>query len=170
MLGDVGQLFTVYEKNWKCVECGQENYATRPRCYRCRGHKPQGENNYSLDPALQAVQNGGTINWKEAIDPSSYQIYYYNTQTGETQWERPAEMGPAPHATGWFGRGKAGSMASMLYNQKNEAYLRRPARKQKEFIDPKKYHIEGANEFNIWYGRYLGDNERGAGRMDHGMT
>jgi hypothetical protein len=39
----------------------------------------------------------------------------------------------------------------------NKVYLSRPARKQKEFIDPKKYHLEGAQEYNIWYGKYIGD-------------
>jgi hypothetical protein len=28
--------------------------------------------------------------------------YYYNKETGVTQWERPAEMGPAPLATGIY--------------------------------------------------------------------
>jgi hypothetical protein len=28
-VGDVNQLFTVYEKNWNCADCGQENYAAR---------------------------------------------------------------------------------------------------------------------------------------------
>ena len=50
--------------------------------------------------------------WREAIDPSSQQLYYYHLDTNETRWERPEEMGPAPHATGWFGRGAAGSQAS----------------------------------------------------------
>lgn len=27
--GEFGQLFTVYEKNWHCKDCGQENYASR---------------------------------------------------------------------------------------------------------------------------------------------
>lgn len=67
-------------------------------------------------------------------------------------------MGPAPMATGWFGRGKAGSAAAQMYAEMNKTYLSRPARKQKDFIDPKKYHMEGANEYNIWYGRYIGDN------------
>lgn len=98
-VGEVGQLFTVYEKNWKCPDCGQENYATRPRCYRCRSHKPEGEN-YVMDPALEAIQRGETIQWKEAIDPTSHQIYYYNETTGQTQWERPSELGLAPTATG----------------------------------------------------------------------
>lgn len=156
-VGEAGQLFAVYEKNWHCPECNQENYASKKRCSRCRQHKPEGTNNYIVDPALQAVQSGQKIPWKEAIDPTTYQIYYYNTETNVTQWERPAELGPAPHATGWFGRGQSAA-ALQMYLQKNLVYLSRPARKQKDFIDPKKYHLEGANEYNIWYGRFLGDH------------
>ena len=63
---------------------------------------------------------------------------------------------------GWFGRGVAGSNAAQQYKQKNDYYLSRPAKKQKDFIDPKKYHMEGANEYNIWYGKYLGDYDKGA--------
>lgn len=37
--------------------------------------------------------------------------------------------------------------------------MKKPARKQKDFIDTSKFHTEGANEYNIWYGRYLGDQE-----------
>jgi hypothetical protein len=47
-----------------------------------------------------------------------------------------------------------------MYEELNATYLSRPARKQKEFIDPKKYHVEGANEYNIWYGRFLGENDK----------
>jgi rubredoxin len=28
-VGEQNQLFTVFEKNWDCPECGQENYARR---------------------------------------------------------------------------------------------------------------------------------------------
>lgn len=28
-VGHLNQLFTVYEKNWNCPDCGQENYAAR---------------------------------------------------------------------------------------------------------------------------------------------
>ena len=28
--------------------------------------------------------------------------YYHNKETGATQWERPAELGPAPLATGMY--------------------------------------------------------------------
>lgn len=129
----------------------------RPRCFRCKKAKPKGENNYVMDPALEALQSGKEIPWQEVIDPNTFQVYYYNKTTGVTQWDRPEEMGPAPMATGWFGRGKAGSLASQAYAELNQIYLSRPARKQKDFIDPKKYHTEGAQEYNIWYGKYVGD-------------
>ena len=51
---------------------------------------------------------------------------------------------------GWFGRGQVGSTAAQRFAEQNALYLSRPARRQKDFIDPKKYHIEGANEYNIW--------------------
>lgn len=158
-MGEAGQLFTVYEKNWHCPECNQENYATRMRCFRCKSKKPESEdqNNFVQNPALVAVQAGKEIEWQEAIDPASYQIYYYNKVTGATQWERPVELGPAPIATGWFGRGGSGSSAK-LYADQNARFLMRPARRQKEYLDPKKYHTEGATEYNIWYGKYVSES------------
>jgi hypothetical protein len=110
-----------------------------------------------MDPAAKAFQEGKEIEWQEVVDPNSYQIYYYNKKTGVTQWDRPVEMGQAPTASGWFGRGKAGSKASEIFAELNRVYLSRPARKQKEYVDPKKYTLQGAEEFNIWYGKYVGD-------------
>ncbi len=72
----------------------------RPKCSRCRKSKPANLNNYVVDPALQALQAGKEIEWQEVVDPATYQVYYYNKVTGVTQWDRPAEMGPAPVATG----------------------------------------------------------------------
>ena len=46
----------------------------------------------------------------------------------------------------------------------NRVYLSRPARRQKDFVDPKKYHLEGANEYNIWYGKYMGEFNNKADR------
>ena len=160
-VGAMGQLFTVYEKNWFCIDCKQENYASRHKCFRCKKNKPETDRNYVMDPALEAMQSGetGACPWKEAIDPNSYQMYYYNTITGETQWERPEAMGAAPIATGWFGRGKAGSTAALIYSDLNDKYLTRPAKKQKDYIDPSKYHVEGAQEYNIWYGKYMGSHD-----------
>jgi hypothetical protein len=53
-----------------------------------------------MDPAFEALQAGQEIEWQEVIDPASYQVYYYNKNTGATQWERPVELGAAPMATG----------------------------------------------------------------------
>jgi hypothetical protein len=41
-IGDQGQAYTVYENNWLCPDCSNENYANRSRCYRCRAPKPDG--------------------------------------------------------------------------------------------------------------------------------
>lgn len=74
-------------------------------------------------------------------------------------------MGPAPIATGWFGRGQAGGSAGQYYQEMNEVYLSRPARQQKEFMDPKKYHTEGANEYNIWHGNYGRDFDNSKNKL-----
>lgn len=42
--------------------------------------------------------------------------------------------------------------------ENNARYISRPARKQKDFVDPKNSILEGANEYNIWYGKFLGDH------------
>lgn len=101
-VGEMGQLFTIYEKNWNCPDCSQENYASVPRCFRCKRKKPVGQENFVSDPALEAMRAGKEIEWSEAIDPNTYQVYYYNKKTQQTQWERPVELGPAPTATGTF--------------------------------------------------------------------
>ena len=43
----------------------------------------------------QDVSTGLPENWLETVDPSSGQVYYYNSVTNETSWERP---GGAPAA------------------------------------------------------------------------
>jgi len=114
-----------------------------------------------MDAALQAMSEGKAIAWSEAIDPVSHQVFYYNKETGATQWERPLEMGSAPLATGWFGRGKAGSNAAQRFSERNTLFLSRPAKKQKDFVDPRKYHTEGNTDLNIWYGRNQGFDKDG---------
>ena len=99
-VGAMGQLMTVYEKNWTCPDCKKENYASVPKCFRCKKKKPAGLDNFVSNPALDAVRSGVEIEWAETIDPTSYQVYYYNKKTGATQWDRPAELGAAPMATG----------------------------------------------------------------------
>ena len=133
--------------------------------------------------------------WKEIFDVSARHLYYVNAATGETQWERPLEMGPTPHASGWFGRGAAGSTAAAGYERNNEEYLNRsarlevrrpcggspcrhferererrrdldfknkdtlsPAGKQVEYLASQQGILEGANEYNLWFGKFLGDH------------
>ena len=100
--GEMGQLFTVYEKNWNCPDCSQENYASVPKCFRCKRKKPAhlAKENMVVDSVVETLRSGGEIDWMETIDPNSYQVYYYNKKTGVTQWERPPELGAAPMATG----------------------------------------------------------------------
>lgn len=92
-LGDVGAAYTVYEKNWFCADCSHENYARRQRCFRCRAKK------VAAPDALVVDSKGDQHSWREALDPATHKIYYYNVETNQTQWERPAEMGAAPHGT-----------------------------------------------------------------------
>jgi hypothetical protein len=56
--------------------------------------------------------------------------------------------------------------ASAKYMDLNKKYLERPARKQVDHIETKHSKFEGANEFNIWYGRYQGETFRGGKAKD----
>lgn len=152
VVGGLGSSYTVFEKNWICDECETENNATKLRCVRCRAKKkPKG-----LEEDASRTEEGS--DWKEIFDPKAKHLYYHNTMTGETQWERPLEMGPTPHSSGWFGRGAAGSTAAAGYERNNVEYLKRPARKQVEYIASKNTVLEGAYEYNIYWGKYIGDH------------
>jgi hypothetical protein len=151
-LGDVGAAYAVYERNWECPDCGHDNYARRKRCFRCRAPK------VSRPDALVTTSQGPAHHWREALDPASGKIYYYNTQTDATQWERPAEMGAAPHSTGWFGRGRVGTNEGDRYEALNAKFLTRPARKQLDAMPTANSQLEGAYEYNIWYDKYVGDH------------
>lgn len=178
VVGAMGSSYTVFEKNWTCQECHAQNYATKVRCVRCRAKKPQaggGLVHGGAAPRTETADNNGSSSaadvrhgeWKEIFDPNAKHLYYHNTATGETQWERPVEMGPTPHASGWFGRGAAGSKASQGYERNNDEYITRPARKQVEYIASKSTVLEGAYEYNIYWGKYIGEHwaeEKGGSR------
>ena len=61
------------------------------------------------------LQAGEASQWREAIDPKTNLLYYFNTVTGQTQWQRPLEMGPVASGTGWYGRGAAGDPLVIAY-------------------------------------------------------
>ena len=107
-----------------------------------------------VDPKLQKDHG-----WREVLDPKTQQMYYWNTKTQQTQWERPSEMGEAPSGTGWYGRGAAGSKTFDRLGKEDMQYRMRPAYKQAEEMDERKAkRLEGANEFNVWYGKYVGEH------------
>eukprot|EP00968_Pinguiococcus_pyrenoidosus_P001405 scaffold63_cov306-Pinguiococcus_pyrenoidosus.AAC.29 len=84
------------------------------------------------------------------MDPKSNQLYYYNTKTGASQWERPKELGATPMASGWFGRGTTDPSAVSIASL-NARWMQRPARVQVQMGSKVKYNMEGNQEYNIWY-------------------
>ena len=73
-VGEKGQLFTVYERNWHCSACNHENYPVRIRCVRCKKKKPDGGHDYVQDPALVSLRAGEAVPWQEAVDPATNQM------------------------------------------------------------------------------------------------
>lgn len=52
------------------------NRALHTRCKRCRARKP------ANSAPLMQFQGSAPSAWREAMDPSSNQLYYYNTEVG----------------------------------------------------------------------------------------
>lgn len=151
--GAPGQAHGVYAKQWKCPACGADNFPSREQCFRCKEERPFGAD---VQPTgLQPVEDSP---WREVLDTRTRQIYYWNRETNATSWARPAELGPAPYATGFFGRGTAGVNAQTELAARNAEWLKRPARKQASVDPTKLQRAEGSNEYNIWYNKYIGDS------------
>ncbi len=169
--GPVGASFAVVNANWKCVKCKAENLSKRSRCGRCRAKKPAGGGGQVWHEGAVAAAAGEDHGWREAIDPNTKQLYYFNMQTKETRWDRPKEMGEALAATGWYGRGKAGSTAQAELDEKNAEYLKRPAVKQVDEVRAKDVsYLQGTENFNIYYGKYNGDHWSRKRNLDPAKT
>lgn len=152
------------DQTWVCDACRAKNAPTRDRCLRCKASRPQ---ILAAVDAAAAASTGAAApapadSWREALDPTSRQVYYVNMATGETSWARPVSLGAAPLASGWFGVGSVsggGAQAALL--ARNARWRVRPARKQAEVDTSRLQRAEGANEYNIWWGRFIGDGWRG---------
>ena len=176
--GPRGASYAVEAVKWKCPKCGFKNRDREKSCKRCRARRPaaavaasggvEGASASSASASSASVaaparpqKNHG---WREVLDPTTQQLYYWKESTGETAWDRPAAMGPAPAGTGWFGRGKGGSDKGNRLEEADAKYRQRPAFQQAEEIDQSKVsRLEGTNEYNIWYGKFLGEHWRREG-------
>jgi len=145
---------------WQCASCCKFNNVDQLRCVQCKKKKPDDTVDFPKPPDDAEI----TAAWKEHVDPESEQVYYFNTITGATQWERPIALGPAPYATGWYGRGAVNGGMAQEYLDRNKLYLSRPARKQKDTIATEQGMAEVTSEFNIWYGKFYGDYTKNNGR------
>jgi hypothetical protein len=155
------------DTTWLCASCKAKNAPIRDRCLRCKSSKPSilaAVECAAAASALAAPAAGPSVAdaWVPTLDPATRQMYYYNAASGETSWARPASLGAAPLASGWFGVGSVsggGAQAALL--ARNARWCARPARKQAEVDTSRLQRAEGANEYNIWWGRFIGDGWRG---------
>ena len=104
--------------------------------------------------------------WEQLYDPTTGHLYYRHMTTLQTQWDPPAEWtGKAPKTIRPEEIAEAVPKVQMPDNQmeaKQKEWLKRPARKQA--TADTKYKLqnraEGANEFNVWYGKWFGEDYR----------
>jgi len=159
--GPVGASFAVVQRDWTCGACNNVNSGRYKKCARCREGVRGDESMVWHEGAVTAAMGGEGHGWREALDPETHTIYYFHQKTGATTWERPEAMGPAPLNTGWFGRGAAQAGAQSKYDRLDAEYVARPAPRQAEppsADGSAAAPLEGAGEFNIWYGRHEGQH------------
>ncbi|XP_028417917.1 pre-mRNA-splicing factor cwf2-like [Dendronephthya gigantea] len=126
-----------------------------------------------------AYQSQGTYEerscWRKLYDYQSGYWYYQNLLTNNTQWEQPEGWDSWPingevvqkQTNDYVDGEKSGFSFFRQTSEEIEAmnveYVKRKARQQ---IDPEKakkihWRPEGANEYNIWYDKWIGDHWKG---------
>jgi hypothetical protein len=110
--------------------------------------------------------------WRKLYDYQSGYWYYQNLLTNTTQWEQPEGWDSWP-INGEVIETQANDndnsehsffrQTSDEIESKNKEYLKRKARQQIDPDQAKKIHWrpEGANEYNIWYDKWIGDHWKG---------
>ena len=125
-----------------------------------------------------AYQSQGTYEerrcWRKLYDYQSGYWYYQNLLTNTTQWEMPEGWDSWPingevTETQSNDNNDDSSKLSIFrqtsdeIERKNSEYIKRKARRQVDPDQAKKIHWrpEGANEYNIWYDKWIGDHWKG---------
>ena len=112
--------------------------------------------------------------WRKLYDYTSGYWYYQNLLTNSTQWEKPegwdswplnveASQTQSIENTDETSNQSMFRQTSEEIERKNEEYIKRKARRQVDPDQAKKIHWrpEGANEYNIWYDKWIGDHWKG---------
>lgn len=149
-------------------------------------HSNHTNTNYYYGNTINTLSYGSTFNaayqgqgpfeerscWRELYDYQSGYWYYQNLLTNTTQWEKPEGWDSWPtngEETQTNDDGSHGSGLSIFRQTSNEIeiknteYGKREARRQIDPDEAKKIHWrpEGANEYNIWYDKWIGDHWKG---------
>lgn len=111
--------------------------------------------------------------WRKLYDYQTGCWYYQNLLTNTTQWEKPEGWDSWPLNNQVVHSNKSDDDSSTELSKfrqtsdeierKNSEYMKQKARRQIDPDDAKKIHWrpEGANEYNIWYDKWIGDHWKG---------
>ena len=110
--------------------------------------------------------------WRKLYDYQSGYWYYQNLLTNNTQWEKPegwdswpinGEVNETQSTDNDDSSPSFFRQTSDEIEEKNTEYIKRKARRQIDPDQAKKIHWrpEGANEYNIWYDKWIGDHWKG---------
>eukprot|EP00467_Chlorarachnion_reptans_P010965 CAMPEP_0114534582 /NCGR_PEP_ID=MMETSP0109-20121206/27924_1 /TAXON_ID=29199 /ORGANISM="Chlorarachnion reptans, Strain CCCM449" /LENGTH=2002 /DNA_ID=CAMNT_0001718019 /DNA_START=516 /DNA_END=6524 /DNA_ORIENTATION=+ len=88
-------------RSWPDSESGYDNASARNTGGERLGHRKEGVSGDDEEPELLGDENGELLpGWKAVRDPSSKDVYYWNEDTDEVRWERPARPPQIPRRDG----------------------------------------------------------------------